>query len=103
MKYIASRPSSARRSAGRMAPSRLPTWGLPVGLMPVSTRDGTSWVSHVSGAASRVAAAGLPFSPMKFVLALLAAPALGACVDMDDHGPPVVGTSGDVQTAPGDY
>jgi hypothetical protein len=41
---------------------------------------------------------------MRLAIALLAAPAvLGACVDMDDHGPPVVGTSGDVQTAPGDY
>lgn len=35
--YIASRPSSASRNAGRMAPRRLPTCGLPVGLMPVST------------------------------------------------------------------
>src|SRR5690242_19727277 len=40
MKYIASRPWSARRSAGRIAPNRLPMWGIPVGLMPVRTRGG---------------------------------------------------------------
>jgi hypothetical protein len=28
---------------------------------------------------------------------------VGACVDMDDHGQTIVGTSGDVQTQPGEY
>lgn len=28
---------------------------------------------------------------------------LGACVDMDDDSAPIVGTSGDVATVPGDY
>src|SRR5215470_19870974 len=38
MKYIASRPLSASASAGRIAPSKLPTCGVPVGWIPVSTR-----------------------------------------------------------------
>jgi len=36
-------------------------------------------------------------------LPLVAVLALGACVDMDDRGSTIVGTSGDVSTEPGDY
>jgi hypothetical protein len=38
---------------------------------------------------------------MRFPLAVVLA--LGACVDMDDRGSTIVGTSGDVMTEPGDY
>lgn len=40
---------------------------------------------------------------VRFPMIGLALTALGACVDMDDHGSTIVGTSGDVATEPGTY